>query len=128
MAIQAGPNVKVRWAAKKVKGTYRKMVCRYETEDHPTKKNEKINKLVKEIVEAPRGWMIFFPAGHSLHIASEEEMKRHGFMDAEGRMVRAGLVDMQTGLAIETENDPLAALERGVEMNTRTDFSLALED
>ena len=84
--------------------------------------------LFRSFVEAPRGWMIYFPAGHSLHIASEEEMKRLGFMDADGTMLRAGLVDMQTGLAIETENDPLAALERGVAMNTRSDFSMALED
>lgn len=127
MAKLAGPNVKVRWAAEKVKGTYKKLMCRYEREDHPTKGNEHINVLKREWVDEERGWMVYFPAGHSLHIATEEEMKRLGFMDNSGRLLHAGLVDMTTGLPVESDADPLAEMKRTVARHTRDDFSAHFE-
>ena len=127
MAKLVVPNIKVRWAVEKVKGTYKRLLCEYVKEDHPTKKGEHINVLKREWVDAERGWMIYFPAGHSLHIATAEEMQKLGFMDEEGKIIHAGLVDMTTGLPVETDADPLQEMKRTVARHTRDDFSSHFE-
>lgn len=120
-------NIKVRWACEKLKGKYKKNVIRYELEDDPMNPDKKIKVRREEVVTADRGWMIYFPGGHSLHIATETEMKQHGFMDEDGNLLKAGLVDMATGLPVDLDADPLDQLKRVVARSTRDDFGAHLE-
>jgi hypothetical protein len=41
----------------------------------------------KEVaVEQPRGWMVYFPRGHSVHVRTRKEMQRLGYLDAPQRV------------------------------------------
>jgi|TARA_X000001036_G_scaffold62332_1_gene52595 hypothetical protein len=41
--------------------------------------------------EVDAGWMVYFPNGASIHVWTEDEMKRQGFLD------KVHLVNMETG-------------------------------
>jgi hypothetical protein len=121
-------NIKVRWACEKVKGKYTVRQIRYEVTEDPLDPAKKTRKRVEENVQKDRGWMVYFPAGHSLHIPTREEMIARGFMDEEGNLAKAGLVDMATGLPVDLEADPLQQLKRIVQRSTRDDFASHLEE
>jgi hypothetical protein len=47
--------------------------------------------------EVDAGWMVYFPSGSSIHIWTEEEMQRQGFLR------EPGLVNMDTGDEVDPE-------------------------
>lgn len=49
------------------------------------------NMNVCEDVEEPAGYMVYFPSGHSIRIATHEELMRQGFARSPD------LVDMESG-------------------------------
>lgn len=64
------------WMATKLDGTYKKRVYK-----------KTLTGLVSEEVDAPCGWLIQFPKGHSIHVPTEEEMERLGYTALEGPLV-----------------------------------------
>jgi len=54
--------------------------------------------MKQETDEVPRGWNVYFPAGHSIRIRSETEMRRLGFLEAPS------LLDMESGEAVQSMN------------------------
>ena len=108
--------LKPRFQVKKVEGTFVKKVAFYETIENEA--GEKIGKrLAYKDKECDRGYMVYFPNGASIHIESEEELKRMGYNRPPS------LVDMESGdeVAAEAELD----LERDVQRKTRTRHSNA---
>lgn len=72
-------------------------------------------KLVRtpERVEEVKGFMVYFPAGHSVFFESEEQLKRYGLTkDAE-------LVDMNTGLSVNEMSKRSMTPKQIVTRNTR---------
>jgi hypothetical protein len=103
--------LKPRFQVKKVEGTFIKKVAYYEVIEN--EEGVKIGKrLTYKDKECDRGWMVYFPNGASIHIATEAELKRMGYDKS------ASLVDMESGdeVAAEAEFD----LERDVKLKTRT--------
>jgi len=66
-------------------------------------------KQVEEKVD--RGWMVYFPNGHSIRVRSSDEMRRLGFMDAPN------LLDMETG---EEVHNPKVSLKENARRKTRS--------
>lgn len=59
-----------------------------------------------EEVEAPFGYMVYFPQGHSLRVKSLEELRRLGFHR------QPGLVDMESGEVIKEDTETLSLKDR----------------
>lgn len=76
------PNVMPKYQVEKLEGTFTRTIAKFNDETH---------RLEYEEVECDRGWMIYFPQGHSMHITNEVEMHRLGYTDGPG------MVDMETG-------------------------------
>lgn len=105
-------SIKRRFQTKKLEGTYIKQKAMYVPilDEEGNKTGSK--RLEYQEIEADRGWMVFFPNGASIHIASEDELKRMGY-DKE-----PALVDLDTG---EVVGDGASLdLERHVERKTKT--------
>jgi hypothetical protein len=104
-------NIKPRFQTKKLEGTYIKRCAVYvHTLDE---NNEKTDQRRLEYVdkECPKGWMVYFPNGASIHIATMEELKRMGYDKI------APLQDLESG---EIVSDPGGFdLERDVERKTK---------
>lgn len=58
-------------------------------------------KFTQKEETIPRGYMVYFPAGHSIRVRSMEEMRRLGFDRAPN------LVDMESGEEIPKSNTSL---------------------
>jgi hypothetical protein len=92
-------NIKPRFEVHKLKGKRnRKFVSpkiERDAKGEPVLNKEGNNKLlggfdeIEESVNA--GWMVYFPNGASVHVWTEEEMKRQGFLN------EPSLVNMDTG-------------------------------
>ena len=80
-------NVKARFEAHKLEGTGNRRIA--------TPKTDKEGKLLGgfeyEDMEVDAGWMGYFPNGSSIHVWTEEEMTRQGFLQPPT------LVNMETG-------------------------------
>lgn len=114
---------KARWAVEKLKGKFQRTVHRYVKEE-----GDDVPKLKTEVVTQDRGWMVYFPSGNSIHIYDPAEMKRHGFMDENGKVRMAGYVDMETGLPVDVEVDPLTEYKRRAHQHGASDdFATHLE-
>jgi len=74
-------DIKPRYEVHKEDGTYSRRVA---------KVDKKTGSIVWEDVETPRGYMVYFPSGASVHL-SEEELVRQGYDKP------AKLVDMDSG-------------------------------
>jgi len=48
--------------------------------------------------EVPRGWNVYFPAGHSIRIRTDTEMRRLGFLESPS------LLDMESGESVQSMN------------------------
>lgn len=103
--------IKARFQAKKLEGTYIKRKALYVPVLDEDGNKTKQRKLEYQEVEEDRGWMIYFPNGASIHIATEAEFKRMGYDKTPP------LVDLETGdvVADADSND----LERHVERKTK---------
>ena len=65
--------------------------------------------------EVDAGWMVYFPNGSSIHIWTQEEMERQGFL------TDPDLVDMDTGDAVEpTAPTSLKDLSERKEQTTKS--------
>jgi|TARA_Y100000310_G_scaffold96855_1_gene94570 hypothetical protein len=92
-------NVKPRFEVHKLEGTGRRRVATPKIEkDEKGKpvKNEKGHSVLLggfdyEDLEVDAGWMVYFPNGSSIHVWTEEEMQRQGFLD------EPTLVNLETG-------------------------------
>ena len=83
-------------------------------------KTDKEGKLLGgfeyEDKEVPAGWMIYFPNGSSVHIWTEEEMERQGFL------LDPAIVNMETG----DETPPVSSTSlkaKSEQMSARTKSS-----
>lgn len=52
-----------------------------------------------EDIEVDAGWMVYFPSGSSIHIWTQEEMERQGFLK------NPDMIDMETGDAVAPTSD-----------------------
>lgn len=94
------PTIKPRFEVHKLNGTEMRKVCspKYmrNDDDSDFKLDKDGNKVLAggfdyDDVEVDAGWMVYFPSGSSIHVWTEDEMERQGFLrDPE-------LVDMETG-------------------------------
>lgn len=75
-------NIKPRYEVEELKGT---------VEITRVKRDSEAGKNVEETVEVDAGYMVYFPAGHSIRVADKEELKRLGFDQP------AELIDEETG-------------------------------
>jgi len=104
--------IKPRWAYEKLKGTREKKVVQYVTRKDETT-DRVYRERVEKVVKVPLGYMVYFPQGHSLHVETDEELRRLGL---DGPI---GLVDMETGEMVDAPSNPLADLKRVVDRTTR---------
>ncbi len=98
--------VKPRFQIEKLKGTTIRRVVSSRVD--PEKKDRNGNpKLLGgfdyEDKKVDAGWMVYFPSGSSIHVLTEEEMERQGFLRDPT------LVDMETGY--DTEPAPSASFK-----------------
>jgi hypothetical protein len=105
------PKIKPRYQVKKLDGTYLRHIAVYVPvldEDG----NKTGRRLEYEEREVPRGWMVFFPNGSSVHIETEAELKRMGYDKPPT------LVDLETGDDIDDGSS--MDLEKDVQRKTRS--------
>jgi hypothetical protein len=80
-------NIKPRYEVHKLEGTKPRRFA--------VPKTDKDGKLIGgfdyDEKEVDAGWMVYFPSGASVHVWTEEEMDRQGFLN------RPSLVNMETG-------------------------------
>jgi len=70
------------------------------------------SSFVEKMVVEDAGYIIAFPAGHSIRL-SKAEAVRQGYVDAKGNMADPELVDMATGDKIpQMDNSPMARAKR----------------
>ena len=88
-------NIKPRFEVHKLEGTGKKRVA--------TPKKDKQGKLLGGFdykdIEVDAGWNVYFPSGASIHIWTQEEMERQGFLRPPG------LVNMETGDEVAPMSD-----------------------
>jgi hypothetical protein len=80
-------NIKPRFEVHKLDGKKHRRVAKPKTD----KQGKLIGGFDFEDIEQDAGWMVYFPNGASIHIWTQEEMERQGFLSAPT------LVDMETG-------------------------------
>jgi len=80
-------NIKPRFEVHKLDGTAKKTIVSPKTD----KKGKLLGGFDYEEVEVDAGWMVYFPNGSSIHVWTEEEMARQGFLQPPT------LVNMETG-------------------------------
>ena len=57
----------------------------------------------KEVVEeVPKGWMVYFPAGHSIRVRSQKEMNRMGFDQSPTMLDMESGEEVSTGMSLKT--------------------------
>jgi hypothetical protein len=79
--------VKARFEAHKLEGTRMKTVASPKKDQQGTL----LGGFDYKEIEVDAGWMVYLPNGSSLHIWTEEEMNRQGFLRPPAH------VDMETG-------------------------------
>lgn len=86
-----------RFEVEKLPGTYKKMVHKYvPVKDEIT--GEVTGRTLTQVeVEVPKGWMVYFPNGSSIHVPTEREMRRLKF-DQDPT-----LIEMNSGEEVEGE-------------------------
>jgi len=87
-------NVKPRFEVHKLDGLAPRTVVKSKVD--PTRKDKDGNPVLLggfeyKTVQADAGWMVYFPSGASIHVWTQEEMERQGFLR------EPTLVDMETG-------------------------------
>lgn len=102
--------IKPRYQVKKLDGTYLKNIALY-VPVLDEEGNKTGRRLEYEEREVPRGWMVYFPNGASIHIESEAELKRMGYNKPPT------LVDLDTG--DDVDDGSSHDLEQDVERKTR---------
>ena len=60
-------------------------------------------KMAEKEIEVPKGWMVYFPSGHSCRVRKKGEMIRLGFLEGPS------LIDMESG--DEIANKPISLKE-----------------
>jgi hypothetical protein len=80
-------NIKPRFEVHKLDGKRHRRVAKPKTD----KQGKLIGGFDFEDIEQDAGWMVYFPNGASIHIWTQEEMERQGFLSTPT------LVDMETG-------------------------------
>lgn len=76
----------------KLDGVYKQTTYKMEPYGKPDKNGDRKHRLVSEVVEKPRGWLVTFPKPrgehtHSTHIDNIEDMEKYGFTDTEVPLV-----------------------------------------
>ncbi len=80
-------NVRPRFEVHKLEGKGNRNIATPKT----NKKGDLIGGFEYNDIEVDAGWMVYFPNGSSIHVWTEEEMVRQGFMQDPD------LVNMETG-------------------------------
>lgn len=84
------PDSKPRFEVEELEGTRKRTIYKSEKDD-----KGKHMQFVAEEIDEPAGFMVYFPSGSSIRIATREELERLEFADP------AGYVDMDSGEAVE---------------------------
>lgn len=74
----------------------------YEQDGKPDAKGNVRNRLVQKEVITYGGWLAIFPSGHSIRLATDEQLKHFGLEQ------QAKLVDRDTGLEVNQHGIPVA--------------------
>jgi len=87
-------NIKPRFEIERLSGTRMRKIASPKAD--PKRKNKDGSAVLLggfdyEDIEVDAGWMVYFPSGSSIHVWTEEEMKRQGFLNDPH------LVNMETG-------------------------------
>lgn len=102
--MQATPTFGIEKLEGKVKVTKYKF-------DPKAKEEGRTSFVEKEVIE-DAGYLIAFPAGHSIRL-SPKEAERQGYIDAAGNLADPDLVDMATGEKVpHIDNSPMARAKR----------------
>jgi hypothetical protein len=80
-------DIKPRFQVDKLKGKMPRRIATPKTDEE----GKLLGGFEFEEIQQEAGWMVYFPNGSSIHVWTEEEMIRQGFMDDPE------LVDMETG-------------------------------
>jgi len=103
--------IKPRFQTKKLEGTYLKHIAVYVPilDEDGTKTGRRLEYEEREV---PRGWMVYFPQGTSIHVETEAELKRMGYDK------NPAFVDLESG--DEVDNFADHDLERDVARRTKS--------
>jgi len=80
-------NVKARFEVHKLEGKGMRNIASPKAD----KEGKLLGGFEYEDIEVDAGWMVYFPNGSSIHVWTEEEMTRQGFLNAPT------MVNMETG-------------------------------
>lgn len=69
------------------------------------------NEIVQETVQVPKGYMVYFPSGHSIGVESHAKLKKLGFDQAPN------LIDMDSGDVVSAPSQ--RSLKSDVERKTK---------
>lgn len=85
-------NIEQAYEVEKLPGEVSVEVCEIEHVAVPGKDGKTRPQIVRKTIKQPAGYMVYFPRGHSIRVASEEKLREMG-IDPAG----APLIDMDTG-------------------------------
>lgn len=116
-------NIKPKFEVHKIEGKAMRNVATPKFD--PEKKDKDGNpKLLGgfdyEDIEVDAGWMVYFPSGSSIHVWTQEEMERQGFLTPPG------LVDMDTGDSVAL-TQPVSLKQHSERKTHRTRSSKAAQ-
>ncbi len=101
-------NVKKRFEIEQLEGKRMRKIAKPKTND----KGALLGGFDYEDTEVDAGWMVYLPSGASMHVWTQEEMERQGFL------APAGLVDMETGEEAE-DRTPRSLKSRSEEKSNK---------
>ncbi len=81
---------------------YEEVHYAYEQDGQPDKKGNIKHNLTQKKVITKGGWLIIFPNGHSIRLATDEQLRHFGLEQ------KAKLVDRDTGLEVNEHGIPVA--------------------
>lgn len=74
----------------------------YEQDGEPDAKGNVKRVLTQKQVTTKGGWLVIFPSGHSIRLATDEQLRHFGLEQ------QAKLVDRDTGLEVNAHGIPVA--------------------
>lgn len=81
---------------------YEELHYAFEQDGKPDAKGNVRTRMVQKTVITKGGWLIIFPNGHSIRLATEDQLKHFGLEQ------KAKLVDRNSGLEVNQHGIPVA--------------------
>lgn len=115
MQINAAKGARLEFVVAQLEGTCQREVVRFIPKADRGKGGE---SFIREMVEEPAGFMVYFPRGHALRISTVEELKRYG-LNREPRIINM--------IGLNDPNSPLGKLFRAQDKQGRNAGQKELE-